>query len=138
MDKQEDKKWEEFLDRIMGEAPLESPSKDFTATLLQKIETEAAKEVYQYKPLLSKPVLVGVFIAFAALMAFVVLKFGGQSTDGWFDQLQWEPNFQPIWSWMEQYTSSNVLLYAVLLFGVLFFVQLPWLKKQLEQDLILK
>ena len=138
MDKQEDKKWEEFLDRIMGEAALESPSKDFTATILQKIETESAKEVYQYKPLLSKPVLAGIFVAFVGLMAFVVLKFGGQSTESWFDKLQWEPNFQPVWSWMEQYTSSDVLLYAVLLFGILFFVQLPWLKKQLEQDLILK
>jgi hypothetical protein len=133
MDKQEDKKLEDFVDRIIRETSLESPSADFTKNLMQKIESERAREVFTYKPILPKPVLVGFFAAFVALMAYVILQYGSLDGTGWLDKVQWEPNFKPMWSWMEQYTSSKVLVYAVLLFGFLFFAQVPWLKKHLDR-----
>lgn len=133
MDKQEDKKLEDFVDKIMEETSLESPSVDFTKNLMQKIESERAREVFTYKPILPKQVLVGLFVAFVALMGYVISQYGSLDGTGWLDKVQWEPNFEPMWSWMEQYTSSNVLVYAVLLFGFLFFAQVPWLKKHLDQ-----
>ena len=136
MDKQEVRKLEELLDKIMMDAPLESPSKDFTKNIMQKIQTESVKEVFQYKPILSKKMLTGLFVSFVALIVYLGFKFGGQNGNDWFGRLNWEPDFQPLWGWLERYTSSNVLIYAVILFGFLFFVQVPLLKKHMDKTVL--
>lgn len=138
MDKHEEKKLEEFVDRIMADAPLESPSVDFTKNLMQKIEAQSHQEAFQYKPIMSRPVLVGLFVAFSVLMGYVISQYGLGDGTSWFDKITWEPNFKPLWGWLENYTSSKVWVYAVLLFGFLFFVQVPWLKKHMDRTALLK
>ena len=138
MDKHEEKKLEAFVDRLMADAPLESPSEDFTKNLMQQIEAQSQKEAFQYKPIMSRPVLVGLFVAFSVLMVYVISQYGLGDGTGWFDKLTWEPNFKPLWGWLENYTSSKVLVYAVLLFGFLFFVQVPWLKKHMDRTAMLE
>ncbi|MEC7262435.1 MAG: hypothetical protein VXW38_01770 [Bacteroidota bacterium] len=138
MDKHEEKKLEEFVDRLMADAPLESPSVDFTKNLMQRIEVQTQNEAFQYKPIMSRPVLVGLFVAFSVLMVYVISQYGLGDETGWFDKLTWEPNFKPLWGWLENYTSSKVLVYAVLLFGFLFFVQVPWLKKHMDRTAMLE
>ncbi len=138
MDKHEEKKLEEFVDRLMADAPLESPSVDFTKNLMLRIEAQSQKEAFQYKPIMSRSVLVGLFLAFSVLMVYVISQYGLGDGTGWFDKITWEPNFKPFWGWLENYTSSKVLVYAVLLFGFLFFVQVPWLKKHMDRTAMLE
>lgn len=138
MDKHEEKKLEKFVDRLMADAPLESPSVDFTKNLMQRIEVQTQNEAFQYKPIMSRPVLVGLFVAFSVLMVYVISQYGLGDETGWFDKLTWEPNFKPLWGWLENYTSSKVSVYAVLLFGFLFFVQVPWLKKHMDRTAMLE
>ncbi|NDV45143.1 hypothetical protein [Flagellimonas sediminis] len=138
MDKHEEKKLEEFVDRLMADAPLESPSVDFTKNLMLRIEAQSQKEAFQYKPIMSRSVLVGLFVAFSVLMVYVISQYDLGDGTGWFDKITWEPNFKPFWGWLENYTSSKVLVYAVLLFGLLFFVQVPWLKKHMDRTAMLE
>lgn len=133
MDKREDKKLEDFVDSMMTEAPMDSPSFDFTQNVLKKLEVETPREVFQYKPILSKTAMYAVCASFVALLLFVWLKFGLDSGQGWFKNLHVETWFQANWDWIGQYNSSKVMVYAFLFLGLMFFVQVPWLKKQLNR-----
>lgn len=138
MDKHEEKELEAFVDKIMAEAPLESPSADFTKNLMQHIDTVQHKEVYQYKPIVPKQVLVLVFVGLVSLTLYLITQYGLESDGGWFGNVSVEPVFDNMWDWLENYTSSKILIYAVLLFGLLFFVQVPLMKKQLERNIMLE
>ncbi|WP_108425778.1 hypothetical protein [Flagellimonas amoyensis] len=138
MDKQEEKELEAFVDKIMADAPLESPSADFTKNLMQHIEAVQHKEVYQYRPIVPKQVLVLIFVGLVSLTLYLIAQYGLESDGGWFGNVSVEPVFDNMWGWLENYTSSKILIYAVLLFGLLFFVQVPLIKKQLERNIMLE
>lgn len=132
MDKYNKKELERLMDRVMDDATLESPSKDFTKNLMSKIEAQSGHEAVQYRPILSKKVLVGIVGLFVA--AFIIgLANGADSGSGWFQTVHIGPYFDKLWGWMEFFTSSKATMYAVLLFGFLFFVQVPWLKRYIER-----
>ncbi len=133
MDELEDKKLEAFVDKLMENAPLESPSVDFTKNVMHKLEAETPKEVFQYKPIVSGKVLSAVFIAFVALLILIGTQVGLDNGQSWFKNLNTAAWFHIDWSWMEGYTSSKVTIYAFLFLGLMFFVQVPWLKKQLNR-----
>jgi hypothetical protein len=133
MDEQQNKELEAFIDRVMGETSLESPSPDFTEKLMAKIETQSQKQVFVAQPLLPKKLLIFLFLGFVAGFVYLLMTYGLDPGQGWFKNIQLDYDFSKTWSWMEGYTASKATLYAVLLFGVLFFVQIPWLKRYLDQ-----
>ena len=133
MDELENKKLEALVNKMMEDAPLESPSVDFTQNVMQKIEAEASNTVFQYKPIVSGRVLSFIFIAFTALLIYIGSQVGLDSGQGWFKNLNIGAWFQANWRWMEGYSSSKVTIYAFLFLGLMFFVQVPWLKKQLNR-----
>jgi len=133
MDKLEDKRLETLVDKMMEDAPLETPSVDFTQNVMQKIEAEAPNTIFQYKPIVSGKVLTIVFVAFIALLIFIGSQVGLDSGQGWFKNLNMAAWFHADWRWMEGYSSSKVTIYAFLFLGLMFFAQVPWLKKQLDK-----
>ncbi|MDF0708888.1 hypothetical protein [Flagellimonas okinawensis] len=135
MDDLEDKKLEAFVDKLMEEAPLESPSVDFTQNVMCKLETETPKEVFQYQPIVSGRVLSAVFIAFVALLILIGSQLGVDNSQGWFKNVNMEKWFHSDWGWVKGFTFSKVTVYAFLSFGLLFFAQVPWLKKQMEKTI---
>ncbi|MEZ4811717.1 MAG: hypothetical protein R2819_15255 [Allomuricauda sp.] len=137
MDKHKEQQVEALVDRVMGETGLESPSKDFTRNLMSKIETQSVSEAVQYRPLLSKKALVAIVAVFIA--AFILgLVYAPEDAKNWIPTFQFEPYFKKAWGWTEFYTSSKATLYAVLLFGVMFLVQIPWLKRYIERHGVLE
>ena len=133
MDEQEDKKLEAFVDKLMEEAPLESPSVDFTQNVMHKLEADTPKEVFQYKPIVSGKVLSAVVIAFIALLIIMGSQLGVDNSQGWFKNVNIEKWFHADWGWVQSFTFSKVTMYAFLSFGLLFFAQVPWLKKQMQK-----
>jgi len=133
MDELEDKKLEAFVDKIMENASLESPSTDFTRNVMRKIEAEAPNTIFQYKPIVSGKVLTIVFLAFIALLILMGSQVGLDSGQGWFKNLNMSAWFHADWRWMEGYGSSKVTIYAFLFLGLMFFAQIPWMKNQLHK-----
>ncbi|NDV17078.1 hypothetical protein GO009_13680 [Muricauda sp. TY007] len=133
MDELEDKKLEAFIDKLMEDAPLESPSVDFTQNVVQKIEAEAHHEVFEYKPLLSGKLLTFLSVAFVALLVYFGSQVGVDNGQGWFKNLNMEAWFQTDWGWMQHYASSKIMLYGFLFLGLMFFAQIPWLKRQMDK-----
>ena len=72
----DDKKLEAFVDGIMEEAPLESPSADFTKNVMQKLEVEAPQQVFEYKPILIGQDFVLGFCCFCSLGVSIGFTFG--------------------------------------------------------------
>ena len=104
---------------------------------MSKIEAQSTSGAIQYRPLLSKKALGGIVTAF--IVAFVLgLVYGLKDGQSWFPAIQLEPYFKKAWGWMEFYTASKATLYAVLLFGVMFLVQIPWLKRYIERHGVLE
>lgn len=133
MDEQQKKELETFVDKVMGETSLESPSPDFTEKLMTKIEAQSQQQVFVAQPLLPRKLLTFLFLGFVGGFIYLLMTYGLDSNQGWFKNIEWNLDFSNTWRWMEGYTASKVTLYAVLLFGVLFFVQIPWLKRYLDQ-----
>ena len=133
MDELEDNKLEAFVDKVMEEASLESPSADFTQNVMHKLEAETSNEAFQYKPIVSGKVLSVLFIAFVALLIIMGSQLGLDSSQGWFKNVNMEKWFHADWGWVKGFTFSKVTVYAFLSFGLLFFAQVPWLKKQIQK-----
>ena len=134
MDKFDDKNLEAFVDRIMEEAPVESPSIDFTKNVMQRLEVEAPQHVFEYKPILSGRVLSLGFVAFVALVFLLGSQLGVDNGQGWFKNMDMENWFHTNWSWMADYSTSKTMVYAFIFLGLMFFVQVPWLKRYLDKS----
>jgi len=133
MDQLDDKKLEAFVDGIMDEAPLESPSADFTKNVMQKLEVEAPQQVFEYKPILSGRTLSLAFVAFVALVFLLGSHLGVDNGQGWFKNLNMGSWFHADWGWVKGFTFSKVTVYAFLFLGLMFFVQVPWLKRYMDR-----
>lgn len=131
MDRKEEKKLEAWAENIMGGAPLESPSQDFTQKLMQRLEVGQQKEVYRYRPLLDKGSFALMFIGFAALWGYFLIQGGDAPEPSWLPSLDLEPFFQAVGAWSDQFAPSKVTLYAVSIFGLMYLIQFSVLKRRL-------
>lgn len=130
-----DKHLDKLIDRVMGEMPLESPSMDFTANILSKINVLQKSEVTVYKPLISNNVWFFIGALMLGLLVYVVFKFPLEET-GWFSSL--EVGQLPTFKMPEVFSSitiSKTFMYSIVIFAVLLFVQIPLLKKQFDKQL---
>jgi hypothetical protein len=124
-----------FTKKFVKEIPKEVPSLDFTANLMKKIgELEPLKSRITYKPLIS---IKGWFIVFAAVVAVVLIPFkSGDESIFSLPELNFsfieKLNFSGL---LDHVTVSNTTLYLALIFSVLVFVQIFYLKGYFEKQI---
>ena len=116
-------KEESLARKLIKEAGLEKPSSNFSVNVLYAIEKR--KAVVEFKPLLSKKLLIG--LAFLMASSLLVLFF---MTTGF--SLQLHLNYFNFPSFPQVEFSRN-MLYAIG-FVSLFFLQIPVLKSLLEKQ----
>lgn len=125
MDEQKD--LEKLVDKLFDADRLDSPSLNFTSTVIEKIEAEK-KARLEYTPLLPKWVFV--------ILAFLVVVFSvyvlntmssGNSGINYFESL----NFSSSWitEGFSTFNFSSTLGYSVLAVGLLICVQASFLNK---------
>lgn len=121
----ENKYIEKLVDRIMKDQSLESPSFDFTSKVMAQVIVTKTSEVKAYKPLISKPVWIGI-IGSSILLAAYNMFYGNQQSNGWFVKL----DFNSFYSFQigEMFHFSKVATYSIVLGTLLFFIQIPLLK----------
>ena len=120
-----------FAKKYIKEIKLESPSKDFTASLMRKVVAEhQVKSVFTTKALISKK---GWFIISLFVLAVILIPFESPEKSfinfsnldfSFFDKIQM-PNF----------SVSNTVLYAILFFGLMFMTQVVYLKNYFNKRL---
>jgi hypothetical protein len=122
--------------KVMQESLLEAPSLDFTANVMSQINALKVSEITVYKPLISK---MGWFV-----IATVVVSISGyfvfnNTLEGinWFNTIDFSIiTNNKITEALSGFTLSNKTVYAVVLFGIMLFIQIPILKKRFDEELV--
>ncbi|TXN34265.1 hypothetical protein FVB32_17210 [Flagellimonas hymeniacidonis] len=137
MDKTDERELEDFVDKIMDETILESPSSNFTDTIMSQIVETEMKASIEYKPLMPKSVLVFLCIVLVGLTGYLASDYS-LDNETWFGNGQVDLFFERILAWPQILSSSKITMYAVLFFGLLFLIQIPWLKRYFDNSWMLR
>lgn len=126
------KELDAFAKKYIKEIPSEKLSLDFTASLMKKIVLDNNLEVYKAKALISKK---GWFLIVISILVVNFIPFKS-SEKNFINLPRLEFNFldkNQFSNLFDSLSVSNVTLYAVLFFGLLFFVQIIFLKKHFDK-----
>jgi len=121
-----------FAKKYIKEIPVESPSVDFTANLMHTISQLQTEKTIVYKPLISKK---GWFVVVAAVIAIIILPFKS-SEEGFFTLPEMNLSFLEKLNFsgvFESVSVSTPILYLAILFSVLIFIQIFYLKGYFEE-----
>jgi len=132
---------EQHLDKlakkVMQSVSLERPSLDFTANIMAKVETASiSSNITAYQPLISRRTWIIVSLLVIGLLVYSV--FGNTTTEGlgWFDKFDFSIiSNNKITETISGITFSKTLMYAVVLCGLVFFIQIPMMKYYLNKRL---
>ena len=128
-----DKKLESFVDRAMRETSLEKTPKDFTASIMAKLNEQEAVQSRYYQPLISTKAWM--FVGFAILIfLFIVLNESAPQQENW----QFFDGFNTLWveflsSTMNKIFSHRSVYYFIGFLSVFTFIQVPFLRYYLTQ-----
>lgn len=137
MDKNEERELKKLVDKIMDESVLESPSSNFTDHIMSQITEPVLNDATQYKPLIPKSVLIVLFSGLVGMIWYLATD-NILDNGSWFGNGQIDLFFERILDWPQIFTLSKTTVYAVLLFGLLFFIQIPWLKRYFDNTWMLR
>ncbi|MEP1489301.1 MAG: hypothetical protein ABJK28_12810 [Algibacter sp.] len=136
MKESENKYVDNLSKKIIKEAAVESPSFNFTDTVMSQIETLSVRSsVTAYKPLISIKGWLVIAIVFIALLIIMIMTSEGCSLD-----LLNKINFSIISNNKMGEALSNIkisktLTYTIALFGLMLSIQIPWLKHYFDKRL---
>mgnify|MGYP001035263226 FL=1 len=124
-----------LIDKSIKKASLETPSLGFTNSVMAQVNALKQSTVTTYRPLISKPAWFVIFTV--ALLMVLYIIFGTTTTDaGWlsFIDLSFITNnrFSNAFS---GFNVSKSVAYAVVLFGLMLFIQIPILKHHFDKRL---
>jgi hypothetical protein len=128
------KELDAFTKKYVKEIPQEKLTIDFTSSIMKSIVVESTKSVFKTTPLISQK---GWFIIVLGIVASFLISIKESNKDllnlpkvdfSFFDKVQL-PNV------FESLVISNTLLYAVCFFGMMFFVQIIFLKSHFNKQL---
>jgi len=120
-----------FLKKQLKEIPLESPSKDFTKNLMGIISAEETSKVTMYVPLISKKAWTGIASLVAILSLVLVFVPFQKEEESLLNKIPLDFSFLTKISFsgvIEALSVSNTTLYTMVLFSILVFAQIFYLK----------
>jgi hypothetical protein len=127
MEPNKDKNLERILKKAMNASNVETPSTQFTLDVMSQITALEAKKV-NYTPIISnKTWIILIALAITLVMSLYVLDFENETT--YMDTLN---TFISVdFSFFQSIPNmkiSNIVMYGILLFGIMFGIQIPILK----------
>ena len=130
---------EQHLDKlakkVMESSLLESPSLDFTANIMARVEASVISQVTVYKPLISKRAWLLISILLIGSLSYGILGSGLEGL-GWFDTIDFSIiSNNKVTEVISGITFSKTLIYAVGFCGLLFFIQIPMMKHFFDKRL---
>lgn len=123
---------EQHLDKlakkVMQLSSLKSPSLDFTAKIMAKVETSSTSSITVYKPLISKSGWLIISILVIGGLTYGIFSSGLEGL-GWFDNVDYSIiSNNKVTEAIYGVTFSKTLMYAIGFFGLVFFIQIPMMK----------
>jgi hypothetical protein len=128
MEANSDKHIENLVDRIMAEVSLDTPSPGFTSNVMSQVENLTKQSSIEFQPLISKRSWVLITISVMALIVYFVFDASLESS-GWFSGIDFSlVSTNQLTNTLSSLKLSKTTFYAILVFSVMLFVQIPVLK----------
>lgn len=122
-----DKDLEKFVDKLMKQASLESPSPEFTTKLMSTVLSTEMDKATVYKPLISKSAWFIILGGFVALITSFLYSADSKA-DSFFQSTALVEKTDTLLKSLAVIKLSSVSLYAVVLLIVMLFIQIVFLK----------
>ena len=135
MKENEDKNIRQFVDRVMKETSLESPSYNFTSKVMTNVLAVNKSKATTYKPLISRKGWFLIFAGIIAVLLYLLLSDGRQvANHSWLIDLSGK-NFIPALNSSNLFQFSRLTINVVVAATVLVFIQIILLKNYLNKRL---
>ena len=122
-----DKDLEKFVDNLMKQASLESPSPEFTTKLMSTVLSSEMDKATVYKPLISKSAWFIILGGFVALITSFLYSADSKA-DSFFKSTALVEKTDILLKNLAVVKLSSISLYAVVLLIVMLFIQIVFLK----------
>lgn len=130
---------EEIVNKVMKEASVESPSFNFTNSVMAEVNMLARSKSIVYKPLISKSTWIIILTSFVALLIYFVF-FNTQTelspSPNWFNTFDFSVlSNSKASNVISNFSVPKVFAYAIILFGGMLCIQVPFLKNHFNKRL---
>ena len=126
---------EQFVERVMKETPMESPSYGFTSKVMANVLAVNKSTATVYKPVISKRGWVLIFAGIIAVLLYLLLSDSTQAANhSWLFDLSGK-NFIPALNSSNLFQFSRLTINVVVAATVLVFIQIAFLKNYLNKRL---
>jgi len=124
---------DDLAKKVIKDTAIETPSFNFTDAVMSKVSKLSVNKSTIYKPLISKTTWVFVSIVFLVVI-FYTLSFGTQTeSSSWLSKIDFS-----VLSTKEvllpSFKISKTFMYAFVLFGIMFCIQIPFLKHHFNKQ----
>lgn len=123
--KENDKNIEKFIEKIMEEASLETPSFDFTSKIMAQVTVAESAKIKEYKPLISKQAWFAIFGIFAFFIGFSLI-----GTD---QKPQFDFGLNSFLKQLPTLHFSDTITYSILIVTLMVLIQIPLLKNYFDK-----
>ena len=133
MKEQADKNIERLVDKIMNDASVETPSFNFTESVMSQVNALQNSDITVYKPLISKTTWMFIVFGFLALIGYFIF---GAETEGtsWFSAIDFSVlSNNRLLEAIPSFELPKTVLYAVVLFAFMLCIQIPVLKNHFDK-----
>ncbi len=128
-----DNQLENLIKKAVKQSALESPSFDFTANLMLKVDIIKQSATTTYQPLISKQMWFLIFTGFVAFVAYILFITKPEASK-WFSAID-ILNANKISNLFSGIHLSRTVLYSVVFFAVMLLIQIPLLKNYFDKRL---
>ena len=135
MNEKVDKQIEKLVERSMKTQSLDSPSSNFTSRVMDQILAINQSKVTIYKPLISKPMWFAIFVVALLVVSYII--FGMNNSEStWLNFLDLSVlTDNRLSNTLSGFKVSKTVMYSVVLFGIMLFIQVPILKNYFNKRL---
>jgi hypothetical protein len=123
--KESDKNVEKFIEKIMEEASLETPSFDFTSNIMAQVAVCEKAQIKEYKPLISKPIWFGIFTILTVII--------GSGLFGDAQKTQFDFGINSFLKQLPTLHFSDTVTYSILIVTLMVLIQIPLLKNYFDK-----
>lgn len=130
MKENEDKLLQNLVETVMKTTLTESTSNGFSERVMSQILKSKKTEVYTYKPLISRAVIVIIVISYSLFVFYVMKKGESYSADG-FSRLEYFQYKSDFTNSLFQFSKSTI--FPVVFLALMLLILISFLKKHFDR-----
>ncbi|NNC50034.1 MAG: hypothetical protein HKO01_05805 [Flaviramulus sp.] len=120
--------------KVITSSSIESPSFNFTDSVMSQVTSLNQKQTTVYKPLLSNTTWSLIFIGVVAIIIYVLFSGNQSESTSWLSTMNFEVLSNNRFSnLLSSFKISKTLMYAVVFLGIMICIQVPILKNHFDK-----